>query len=47
MGMNIILPVDGMSSTEPYAEQYVAWHMMNAPGVSAKTTLTSIDQIKF
>jgi nicotinamidase-related amidase len=47
MGMNIILPVDGMSSTEPYAEQYVAWHMVNAPGVSAKTTLTSIDQIKF
>lgn len=47
MGMNIILPVDGMSSTEPYAEQYVAWHMMNAPGVSAKTTLTSIDQISF
>ena len=46
-GMNIILPVDGMSSTEPYAEQYVAWHMVNAPGVSQKTTLTSLDRIKF
>ncbi|TXH81732.1 MAG: isochorismatase family protein [Rhizobium sp.] len=46
-GMNIILPVDGMSSTEPYGEQYVAWHMVNAPGVSQKTTLTSIDRIKF
>ena len=46
-GMNIILPVDGMSSTEPYAEQYVAWHMVNAPGVSQKTTLTSIGMIKF
>ena len=46
-GMHIILPVDGMSSTELYAEQYVAWHMMNAPGVSTKTTLTSIDQISF
>ncbi|NEI70448.1 isochorismatase family protein [Rhizobium lusitanum] len=46
-GMNIVLPVDGMSSTEPYGEQYVAWHMVNAPGVSQKTTLTSIDRIKF
>jgi nicotinamidase-related amidase len=46
-GINIILPVDGMSSTEPYAEQYVAWHMTNAPGVAAKTTLTKIDMISF
>jgi len=46
-GMNIVLPVDGMSSTEFYGEQYVAWHMVNAPGVSQKTTLTSIDRIKF
>jgi len=41
-GMNIILP-----STELYAEQHVAWHMVNAPGVSQKTTLTRIDMIKF
>lgn len=46
-GMNIVLPVDGMSSTELYGEQYVAWHMVNAPGVAQKTTLTSIDRIKF
>lgn len=46
-GMNVVLPVDGMSSTDPYAEQYVAWHFTHAPGVSAKTTLTSIDDIKF
>ncbi|GAA3112607.1 cysteine hydrolase [Rhizobium viscosum] len=46
-GMNIILPVDGMSSADPYAEQYVAWHFANAPGVSAKTTLTTVDEIKF
>lgn len=46
-GMNVVLPVDGMSSTDPYAEQYVAWHFTNAPGVSAKTTLTTIDEIKF
>lgn len=46
-GMNIVLPVDGMASTELYGEQYVAWHMVNAPGVSQKTTLTSTDRIKF
>ncbi len=46
-GMNVVIPVDGMSSTELYAEQYVAWHFVNAPGVSQKTTLTQISQIKF
>jgi nicotinamidase-related amidase len=46
-GMNIIVPVDGMSSTDLYAEQYVAWHLTHAPGVSAKVTLTKIDMIKF
>lgn len=46
-GMNIILPVDGMSSTQLYAEQYVAWHMANARGVSTKTTLTKVDLISF
>jgi len=46
-GLDIILPVDGMSSTDPYAEQYVAWHMVNAPGVAAKTTLTEVSRIGF
>lgn len=46
-GMDVILPVDGMSSTDPYAEQYVAWHFTHAPGVSTKTTLTKIDDIRF
>ena len=46
-GMNIVVPVDGMSSTELYAEQYVAWHLTHAPGVSPKTTLTRSDMIGF
>jgi nicotinamidase-related amidase len=46
-GMNVVVPVDGMSSTELYAEQYVAWHMTHAPAVAAKTTLTSLDLLKF
>jgi nicotinamidase-related amidase len=46
-GMNVVVPVDGMSSFELYAEQYVAWHLTHAPGVSPKVTLTRIDMIKF
>jgi nicotinamidase-related amidase len=46
-GTNIVVPVDGMSSTELYAEQYVAWHLTHAPGVAAKTTLTRSDMIGF
>jgi len=46
-GMNVVIPVDGMSSTDRYAEQYVAWHFANAPGVSAKTTLTESSRIRF
>ena len=44
-GFQVIIPVDGMSSVEPYAEQYTAWHMVNAPGTRARTTLTTFDQI--
>jgi nicotinamidase-related amidase len=46
-GLNIVVPVDGMSSTELYAEQYVAWHLTHAPGVAQKTTLTRSDMIGF
>jgi nicotinamidase-related amidase len=45
-GYNVIVPVDGISS-DPYAEQYTAWHLANAPGVSARTTLTKSDMMKF
>ena len=46
-GMNIVVPVDGISSTEVYGEQYVAWHLTHAPGVAAKTILTRTDMIGF
>jgi nicotinamidase-related amidase len=46
-GMNIVIPVDGMASTELYAEQYVAWHMSHAPGVAPKTVLTRLDMLGF
>ncbi len=44
-GINVVVPVDGMSSTNPYAEQYVAWHLTHAPGMSPRVTLTRISLI--
>lgn len=44
--LNIIVPVDGMSD-KLYSEQYVAWHLVNAPGRGRRTTLTQIDMIEF
>ena len=46
-GMNVIVPVDGMSSIEAYADLSTVQTFMNAPFVSAKTTLTRSDMIKF
>lgn len=46
-GMNVIIPVDGMSAVDPYAEYSTVFTFMNAPSVSAKTTLTKSDMIKF
>lgn len=45
-GMNVIVPVDGVSA-DPFSEQYTAWHLANAPVISQKITLTTIDSIKF
>ena len=39
-GLDVIVPVDGLSATEPYAEQYAVWHLANAPGTRRNTTLT-------
>ncbi len=46
-GMGVIVPVDGMSAVDPYAEYSTVFTFMNAPVVSAKTTLTKVDMIKF
>ena len=45
-GIQVVLPVDGMSAENTYAEQYTAWHLTNAPRVSAKVVLTKIDLMK-
>ena len=46
-GIQVIVPVDGMSAENTYAEQYVAWHLLNAPRISTLVTLTKIDLIGY
>jgi nicotinamidase-related amidase len=46
-GLQVIVPVDGMSASELYAEQYTTWHLANAPGSQKQTTITRIDLIRF
>jgi len=46
-GYSVIVPVDGMSAANLYAEQYTAWHLINAPGSRRDTTLTRFDMIEF
>lgn len=45
-GYNVILPVDGMSADNQYAEQYTAWHMLNSPGTRNKAALTTLNLIE-
>ncbi|MDO9529162.1 MAG: cysteine hydrolase [Syntrophales bacterium] len=46
-GLQVIVPIDGMSAGTLYAEQYTAWHLVNAPGSRRRTTLTRFDMIEF
>jgi len=46
-GYQVIIPVEGMSASDPYAEQYTAWHMLNSPGTRNRVTLTKISLMNF
>lgn len=46
-GLKVIVPVDGMSADNTYAEQYTTWHLANAPRVGAQVTLTKMDLVRF
>ena len=45
--MQVIVPLEGISADIPYAEQYTAWHLANAPRIGSSVTLTTIDDVKF
>jgi nicotinamidase-related amidase len=46
-GMNVIVPVDGMSAADPNAEYSTVIEFQTAPQISAKSTLTKTDMITF
>ncbi len=46
-GFRVIVPVDGISASDAYAEQYTTWHLANSPGTRRRTTLTRVDWITF
>jgi len=46
-GLNVIVPVDGLSAVDPFVEQFTVVHMATGPAISAKATLTRSDMITF
>jgi nicotinamidase-related amidase len=44
--MKVIVPIDLISATEPYAEQYTVWHLANSPGTRRSVTITKSDMIE-
>ena len=46
-GMNAIVPVDGMSGIDAYADLTTAYMIATAPVISVRSILTKIDMIKF
>jgi nicotinamidase-related amidase len=45
-GFKVVVPVEGLSAATLYAEQYTAWHLLNAPGTKGKATLTKFGMIE-
>lgn len=46
-GMKAIVPVDGMSAVDPYADYSTVFTFADAPRLSTEATLTRSDMIKF
>ncbi|MFX1505668.1 MAG: cysteine hydrolase family protein [Promethearchaeota archaeon] len=42
----VIIPVDLISATEPFAELYTVWHLTNSPGTRRSVTITKSDMIE-
>ena len=47
IGLNVIVPVDGLSSKNLYAEQLTVWQLAHGPGFGKRITITRSDMIKF
>jgi hypothetical protein len=46
-GMQVIVPIAGISAEDLYFEQYVVHHLVNAPRIGGNVTLTTSEMIQF
>jgi nicotinamidase-related amidase len=46
-GLKVIVPIDGLSAKNPYAEQLTVWQLAHGPGFGKQVTITRSDMIKF
>jgi nicotinamidase-related amidase len=46
-GFNVVVPVDGMSSAQPFGDQATAWILANLPGGADKMTLSRSDMVTY
>ncbi len=46
-GLKVIVPVDGLSANDAYAEQLTLWQLAHGPGFGAQVTVTKSDMINF
>jgi len=46
-GLKVVVPVDGMSAADPFADLSTVFTFMSGPSVSQASTLTRSDMIKF
>lgn len=46
-GLEVVVPVDGMSSDTLYGEQSTVWYLTHAPRVSQRTTVTAAGRMTF
>ncbi len=46
-GLKVIVPIDGLSAKDLYAEQLTVWQLAHGPGFGNQVTITKSDMIKF
>jgi len=46
-GFQVVVPVDVISSSEFYPEQYVVWDLLHSPGTAGRVRITTTDRITF
>ena len=46
-GLNVIVPIDGLSADDLYEEQLTVWQLANGPGFGGQVTITKSNMIDF